>query len=268
MIRLCVLLILFVNLTEATQLRPWLGPDLLPILTANYTLQQYHWVRVSNHAVEDPSVDHFVSGGGSIAYSPYSLEIEVDTAATSANSYGWEDVRITGRYLLMNDITAEDPVSMTAGVSLSKVRPRFVRDISTFHHGSWEYLFHTAIGKEETCGATWASRAWGLVGLGVANEGSYWVESKIAYERNACDRYWYGLFLKGLFGFGSQDIDIDDFNGYGPIKHRSVDLGGRFSYSFHENGYLTAKYSFRVWSENFPAYTNVITIEYNYPFGL
>jgi len=261
-------LILFLQSVNATHLRPWLGQDLLPILTAKYTLQHYHWVRISNHSVRLPSTDHFVNGGGYVPYAPYSLEVEVNTAGTTANNFGWNDAIVTCRYQLMDDISGEDFVSAVAGVSISRARPKFVRDISTFHHGTWEYLFHGSIGKEEPCGPTWASRAWGLVGLGVANEGSVWVVSRLEYERNACDRYWYGVFLDGLFGMGCQDLVIDSFTGYGPIKHRSVNLGGEFTYSFWENGTLTLKYSFRVWAENFPAYTNLATIEFHYPFGL
>jgi len=253
---------------HTTHLRPWLGQDLLPQLTGKYTLQQYHWVRVSNHATPLPSTDHFVNAGAYVPYAPYSLEVEVNTAGTTANHFSWNDVVVTGRYQLMDDISGEDFVSVVAGVSIAKTRPKFVRDISTFHHGTWEYLFHGSIGKEEPIGSTWASRSWGLVGLGIANEGSFWVVSHLEYERNACDRYWYGVFLEGLFGMGSHDIDITNFLGYGPIKHRSVDLGGQFTYSLLENGTLTLKYSFRVWAENFPAYTNLATIEFQYPFGL
>jgi len=253
---------------HATHLRPWLGTDLLPQLTARYTLQQYHWVRISNHATPLPSIDHFVNGGIYAPYAPYSVEIEVNNAGTTANNFGWNDIIVTGRYQLMDDISGENLVSAVAGVSIARARPKFVQDISTFHHGTWEYLFHGSIGKEEQCGPTWASRAWSLVGLGVANEGSLWVISHLEYEKNSCDLFWYGIFLNGLFGMGSQDLTITDFSGYGPIKHRSVDLGGQLTYSFWENGTLTVRYSFRVWAENFPAYTNLATIEFEYPFGL
>jgi len=260
--------IALVQIASATHLKPWLGQDLLPQLSASYTLQRYHWVRISNHSTRYSSTDHFVAGGAYVPYAPYSLEVEVDTAGTTRTNYGWNDVIVTGRYQLMDDISGEDVVSAVAGISIAKAAPKFVRDISTFHHGTWEYMFHGSIGKEEPCGPTWGRRAWGLVGLGIANKGSFWVFSHLEYERNACDRYWYGIFLNGLFGMGNHDLVLDEFIGYGPIKHRSVDLGAKFTYSFWENGTLMLRYSFRVWAENFPAYTNLATIEFQYPFGL
>lgn len=255
-------------MAEATHFRPWLGEDLIPIATGKYAVQQYHWVRINNHATRYRSLDQFVDLGVYMPYAPYSIELEVNTAGTTMNSYGWNDAVATGRYQLMNDISGEDRFSATAGLSVSRARSKFVHDISTFHHGKWEYFLHGAIGKEQPCGATWKQRAWGLCGLGWANKGSVWMAAHAEYERNACDQYWYGIFLTGLFGFGDQVLDIDHFIGYGPINHHSVDLGGHFTYSFWENGRIQLRYSFRIWAENFPAYVNLATIEFHYPFGL
>ncbi|NGX57469.1 MAG: hypothetical protein K940chlam3_00361 [Chlamydiae bacterium] len=266
-----VILLLFaifcIQLGEATHFRPWLGPDLQPIATGKYTVQKYEWVDIDNHATRFCSFDNFVNLGAYIPYAPYSLEIEVNTASTTTNAYGWNDAIVTGRYQLMDDVSGENYVSAVAGASISKARPKFVRDINTFHHGTWEYSLHGAIGKEVPCGPTWGQRAWGLFGLGWANEGSLWMAAHAEYERNACDRYWYGAFLTGLFGFGDQILVIDTFAGYGPINHHSLDLGGYFAYSFWESGVIKVKYSFRVWAENYPAYVNLATIEFQFPFG-
>lgn len=261
------------NTAQGAHLKPWFDHELVPLLEGSYTLQKYDKVKVKNHSTPYQSLDHFLNLGVFGAFAPYSVELETAFAGTTCHNFNWEDVRLTGRYQLSNDISGESPVSAVLGATISRTDRKFVEDISTFHHGRWEYLFHGSVGKEFACGPTWNSRFWGLAGFGVADEGSIWFFSHLEAEGNACGKYWYGIFLNGLMGLGDKplspcDFLACDFLGYGPIQHRSLDLGAHLNISLWEYGTLEAKYSYRVFAYNFPGNAHLLTLRYEYPFGL
>ncbi len=270
LIRLIIILMLLLipAAAPATHIKPWFDQELQPLLDSRFAVQKFDGVRVQNEFIPCRSIDYFFDLGAYFAYAPYSLELETGFAGTSRNHFNWEDVRLTGRYQLMDDISGTDPVSAVAGFTVSRTGRRYVEDISTFHHARWEYLFHGSVGKEFPKGPIWISRAWAFGGFGSGDQGSIWIFSHIEVEKNCLDRYWYGAFLEGLFGLGDKPLDLTDFKGYGPVEHRSIDMGAHLNISLWEYGSITARYSYRLWAYNFPDNAHLVILRYEYPFGL
>ena len=268
--RLIIFLMLMLTFGSAgaTHIRPWLGVELQPLLDSRLAVQKFDRVRIQSEALPCGSRDFFFDLGAYFAYAPYSLELETGFAGTSRHHFNWEDFHLTGRYQLMDDITGADIVSLVAGFTVSRTNRRYVEDISTFHHARWEYLFHASVGKEFPQGPIWVSRAWAFGGFGSGDEGSVWLFSHLEYEKNCRDRFWWGAFLKGLFGLGDKPLALNNFTGYGPVEHRSIDIGAHLDISLWEYGYITAQYSYRIWAYNFPDCAHLATLRYEYPFGL
>jgi len=263
-----LLLVLF-TAVSATHYEPWFEPDLLPQITGKYTFQTYPRIKVGRRSLKRHSTDHFVGAAAYLAgFNDYCGELEVNTADTDAHSYGFENVKLTARYLLMDDIQG-DPVSLAVGASASYASIRFVRDLGAFHHGRREYFGHLAVGKEWDCGPIWVNRVWGHLGFGVADQGSPWMNAEISYAENRMNRLQYRFFLNTLVGFGDRDIPTTTpFKGYGAIQHRSVDTGIEWSYLVNDCFTVGFQYAYRLWAYNFPAQNHRITLQVMYPYPL
>lgn len=256
-------LFLLTTTLHATQLRPWLDDDLVPIFRAQYDLQQYNQVAIRTKETSYHSTDNFVTGSLRGAYSPVEVEVEGCFGATAHHNFNWDEVLLTGRYQVLNDITSESPVSWTLGFTYSRGNEWTLHDVSIFRHGRVEYLAHTSIGKESPLATNWSSRAWGAAVLGITDETSSWLFLKAAFEMNRCDNFAFGIFIDGLFGFGKQTIDLVNFQGYGPVAHRTVDLGIWTNYGGWE-----VQYSYRILQQNAPAYVHYLQIAYNFSLNL
>ena len=160
-----------------------------------------------------------------------------------------------------------DPFSLTMGLSLNRAWREAVNDISSFHHGRNEAFLHMAIGKQDIQGSTWLSRWWGVVGIGTADRWTPWIVANAAYEWNQYDPHRLRLYVNSLWGCGTRKLDVCDFGGYGPLDHRSIDIGLYYSYELDYYGMLSIDYAHRVYARNFPDNANIVTLSYIYPFG-
>jgi len=271
-------LLLFFGVLQGIEYRPWY-PDALQLQgELNYRFQSYHSVdapsskrgesyshyqKKKNHYSSD---DHFVDSSLMIAFEPFSLQIESEFADTRKRNFDWDHVSLAGRYLWLND-NVGDPVSLSTGVSLRRAWREAVNDISSFHHGRNEAFFHVALGKQKIEGDTWLSRWWGVLGIGTADRWTPWIAANAAYEWNECDSHRLRLYVNSLWGVGNKKLRVHDFGGYGPIAHRSIDIGLRYSYEFDYLGLISIDYARRVYAHNFPDDVNTLTVSYIYPFG-
>lgn len=199
----------------------------------------------------------------------WSGEMEVLLAGGSFRSFGLDSAALTARYQLTDDVSGQSPFSSVASLSVCSATRNAVNDLCSFHHGKLEAAFHLSIGKEFSCGQFWLLRSWGALGLGVADVGSPWAHLRLCTETNNPDQSRWNLFLDGLYGFGTKDLaSRHSFHGYGPIAHRSLDLGASYSYTFENNLETTISYSYRLYARNFPKNTNRLSLTLSYPFGL
>lgn len=256
---------------QANDLSPWFGPDKLPEFRCCYLYRHYPRVSTGSHLAKHVGNDQFVDAGISFSPAPeWSAEFEVISAATTERSFGLDTLRLTGRYRLLDDVVDLATVSLVVGLVADYASRAALRDIGSFHHGRGEFEAFLSAGRElALCEEFWTSRIWGMVGVGLADMGSPWTHLLVKFEKNHYDLHRYGLFLEGLWGFGNHDLHLHrEFRGYGPIRHRSFDLGIQYQYFWSELGWIGLSYAYRIWAKNFPAEAHTVEVCVNIPFNL
>ena len=254
----------------AIEYQPWFGPEKLVEIRNHVTYRHTPKVQAGTGRVRYYSNDFLGTSSASLVpTTAYSIEAEISTAETNQRTWGVNDAKIAGRYLFWDDITG-DPISLSFGAVIGRASHIAIHDISTFHHGKWEYEGHAAFGKEWSCEEFWTKHLWGFVAMGIASEGSPWMRGEFYFERNYWDLYGWSVFAKSLFGLGDRPLTfpqspISSFTGYGSVCHRSVDVGGKLSYTTC-NGVLEAEYSYRPYARNYPTHSHALTISYTMTF--
>lgn len=238
---------------------------------ADYLFQYYRKVDGSHGGVHRVSYDSFLNASAGVSVLNYYVEADLLLAHTRHQHFDVDSYLLEGRYQLMNDVTAEDCYSVIVGATLGKTTQTALHDFSSFHHARFESELHVSIGKEFSFKEYWLSRWWGVFCLGLGDSGSPWLRFNLNWEQNCWERHKWGLFMNTLYGLGGENISkYKKFEGYGPIAHRSIDLGSSYSYLFefcNTNAEISLSYAFRVYAKNFPEYANLFTISILYPFG-
>jgi hypothetical protein len=253
---------------DATDFKPWFGPLEIDGRITN-TVQFYQSVDTKCGARYRSDCGNFTdfSLEGAVL-DQFAVELEAVTAITRHRSFGLDSLRLTGRYLWMNDIV-DDPVSLTTGVTISPVFKPSRHDIAIFHHGGIEFEAHAAVGQETSCMQFWTSRWWGVGGIGIADQGYAWLRANLNWEHNWWDLHRIRLLVKTLWGLGHKNLhSAYHFKGYGSIRHQSIDLGFRYTYGFCYGIDLSVEYGYRVYSRNCPENVNFFIVELFYPIGL
>lgn len=267
MIRLLTTTLLFLSgFSFAIDLKPWYARSLQLYGSLDYRFQSYASVDAPSSQKKYSSDDHFLDANLSIVFDPYSIQVESVWADTRKRNFDWDHLAISGRYLWLDDDIG-DPFSFNTGITLSRAWKEAVNDISSFHHGQNEAFFHASLGKQEIVGSSWLTRWWTVLGIGIADRWTPWIVANASYEWNQYDPHRLRLYINSLWGCGTKKLDVCDFGGYGPIDHRSIDVGFRYSYEFDYWGFVFIDYARRMYAHNYPDNTNLLTISYIYPFG-
>lgn len=253
----------------STEFSPWLSRDFEIETRGTILYQNYNHINTGHGRVHRHANDQFYTLSADISGLNWSAEIETTLANTHSQRPALDNLRITGRYRLFNDIE-DDWLTITPGFTLTKAFKHSVRDVSSFHHGEIEAELTLALGREFSCGAFWQSRWWTVLGVGEGDHGYPWLRGDLNWDYNWWDLQQLRLFAHTLWGLGHKNISNHPFHfhGYGPIRHQSVDLGIRYSYLFEFGGTFSLEYARRVYAHNFPAQANLILAQFLYPFGL
>ncbi len=253
-----------------TELKPWFGEDHEAEIRANLLYQQYDEISSGhNHHKHVDANDGFLTGSILYPFKRYCGEFEAVGALTHKQQPGWDCFRLTGRYLVLDE-TACDAINLTVGITLSEPFEAALHDISSFHHGYIEAEGHFAFGKSYGWNCTnedFTYRWWQVFGVGVADKGAPWLRGDYAFEYKYAPCQLLRLFVNTLWGSGPYNLDPDDFTGYGMVKHKSIDVGLRYTLGMGCWGTLSAQYARRVFARNFPQNANLVMLEYFYPFG-
>jgi len=246
---------------KATEYLPWIGPSFLLEWRDDLRYQHYRFKR---HQADDLFLNNSLSG----AYQDLAVELEITAANTQRQPGRIDQLKITGRKVLTDDVIG-DPLTSTIGISLTQCFRPSLRDISSFHHGYNEGELFLAVGKELTFSETWESRLWGVAGLGVAiDRGSPWIHLEGAYEKRWREKHECRIGLHSLYGLGRHRLKWHDFHGYGPVSHRSLDLRLRYTYLIDFFGSASIEFSQRLYARHFPGYACSVTLQLLYQFGL
>lgn len=253
----------------ATELKPWHGRIYDLDVRGNCLLQQFQKVDTECGAVKRPEFDSFYHLSALIvAAESMTAEMEISVLETRHQSFGLDAARLTGRYFLLNDVVG-DPVSATAGLTVSQIFKAAKHSIATFDHGGIACEAHFAVGKELSCEQFWTSRAWGVLAVGVADVGSPWLRANVAWERNWWERHHVEVFADSVWGLGNDNLKFcRDFRGYGSINYQAVDIGLRYGLRLDNDTLLSLGYAYRAYGRNCPRDVNLLLLKVCYPLGL
>lgn len=283
------LLLLFFSIPlvcSATDRKPWIGSEHEAEIRASLLYQNYSSIAASHHrecesddtesyssssdhhSFKETQNDVFLSFSAAYPLWRFCGEFEATVACTRHQSHCWDNFRITGRYQWLSEIRGAS-LSMVTGITATEPLSRALHDISSFHHGHVEGEAFLSIGKKYgcTCFKNYQFRWWNVAGIGTAEIGSPWIREDAAFEYIYCDVNHFRLFVNTLWGIGKKDLRPEHFKGYGNIKHRSVDVGIRYSFYTGCWGTLSAEYARRIYAHNFPRNANLFLFEYYLPFG-
>lgn len=263
------LFLLTASCAEGTQLQPWLGNFYEFEVRSSFLYQGYSRLSVGNHTKKHSSNDLFLNLSicNSKPDPEVGLELELTQALTRRQKGEIDQIKLTGRYMWMDDI-AGDSISVTPGFSYVQAFTNSLNDVSSFHHGLYNTELFVSIGKEKADETVWGSHWWAVFALGVAEKGSAWLLCNLDYEMRFLKRHAFGAFLHTLIGFGGQGLHPHHFRGYGPVAHRSIELGLRYIYFIEYYGEASLEYSYRAYSRNFPLAAHRVMAQILFTFGL
>jgi hypothetical protein len=252
----------------AEDFSPWYPPAVGIEVKADYFFQTYPSVASSHGSFSHHADDQFFTLSAATSYDIYAVEAEMMLAHTRKCSFMVDHLGVTGRYQFLSD-TLGDDFSLVAGLTLIKPFDVALNDISCFHHGHTEGEFTLALGHESICKDSWISRWWTMAGFGIADIGSPWIRGEFTWEQRWYDVHMARFFVHSLLGFGKNALHTaKHFHGYGPIRHRSLDVGVGYDYSFDHGIMLEFDYAYRVYARNFPKNASLIQVVLTYPFSL
>jgi hypothetical protein len=261
--------LLFPILCQATDLKPWFGKEYEAEVRASLLYQNYSSV-ASRHCNDyDRSAnDLFLDLSIAYPFKRYCGEFEAVVAHTRHQNCRWDNFRFTGRVQALDEEEG-DCVTMTGGITVIQAFSRALHDISSFHHGHLEGEFTLSVGQRfgMTNCIPYQYRWWNVFGIGAADVGVPWLRDYLAVEYLSEGRHHFRTFIEILWGTGGENLRRNCFDGYGFIRHRSVDCGCRYGYDLGCWGTLSLQYARRLYAFNFPEKANLVLLEYYLPFG-
>lgn len=249
------------------EMKPWLGDFLEFQFQTAYTYSNYSKVNNACRQLSSTSNDQFLDFRLVLpAWPTISVDMELEFADTPRQPFGYRTYAVQARYEFLDDIEG-DPVSLVASFNYRNVSSTSLHDVSAPYHAKNNYEVNVSIGKEWDQRAWWIYRVFGFFALGIANKGSPWTTGLVSFEGNIADQHRWRVYMDSYIGYGAQkDVNIECFDGYASIQHRSVDLGAGYSYILGIWGKLSLDYERRVYAHSFPQNVNFLTVSYCLPF--
>jgi len=239
---------------SATQFDPWFSELYLPVVRCDFIYERFNKVEAAKGSQPYTAYNQFIHQSLTMT-APAELNMELEFGGASTRNTHWriEYFRATGRYLLMNDVGGESPVSCAAGLTFTFPWRYALTDISLMHHSLYDIEAHVSVGKEIPCGPYWSQRYWALLGYGEGTRGLPWIHGIVAAEKNFKDIHQFRLSAEYLRGLGHHTIKNPKFfHGYANVAHQSIDLIFHYLFSIPTYFDITFDYLQRVKAKNCP----------------
>ncbi|MCI5052879.1 MAG: hypothetical protein MRY21_07085 [Simkaniaceae bacterium] len=196
------------------------------------------------------------------------VQAELELYHSQRLNFNFQSFATSVRMQFLDDI-AGDPVSLTAGVDYRVVPFWRLKDPGVPYHFVSNFQLNSAVGKEISRGDYWIFRTYGVAAIGMANKGYPWFRLDLNAGANFANRHRLDLDLKTYIGFGYvQAIDVNTFDGYYDIAHRSIDAQIAYRYHFQIYGTLSLEGLYRIYAHSYPSDYRAVIIRYDYPFSL
>ncbi len=248
---------------------PWIGDVYAFNLHSDVAYSRYRYI--DNAVVQPAYAYNNYLNDLSVSFTPtpsLGVELGFEMARTPNQLYGFRSVAFASRYCVLDDIQG-DPVSVTFGLILRGVGGRSTKDVSSPYASYMNYETLCSIGKEFSKEDNWTSRGFAMGSVGIANHGSFWNRVYASLEGRCLESQVIKMFASGYFGYGkSKKVDIDHFEGWGAIRHSSLDLGLEYRYVLSLWGELGVSYAYRVLAKSYPQNVQTVELSYFLPFSL
>lgn len=211
---------------SALQKQPWLGNWLEFEASIYQTHSQSRSVDTANGSKH--KFLHAERTTASIEFMPlvdFSTELELDVAKTQKEAFGFEAIKASCRYRLLNDLTG-DPVTLTAGLVTSLSTPTRVRDLSSQSHGVFEVEARLSLGREFAIHDKSYYKAWGLAKTGIASSGAPWIGLEAHFGPVIHEQHYLDLFFRAEKGLSSHKLHhLSDFHSWSRIGYQFEEVG-------------------------------------------
>jgi hypothetical protein len=205
-----------------------------------------------------------------LSFSPsmqWMVDTDLEFIETPRQNFGFRSVAFQARYLLRDDIIG-DPFSISMGANFRVVSNDSLKDVSTIYHAHIDSEVNLSIGKEFAHLEYWRFRIWGFGSVGFAKNASPWLRGKVAIEGNSNEKRKWALFSEILHGYGREDtININDFQGYGKIRQKSIDLGFSLAYKLSSMDTIRFEYKRTLLAKLCPENVNFFSAEILFLFS-
>ena len=230
---------------------PWFGEDLTLELTPYYAFRYFPNVNTDHPRFRAHESGNLVGTEVMItALREYTLGIGASLAQTSRMKFGLNSINFLIGTQFSNDRLG-DLLTSAAYFVANGNGSRATKDLILYHSARWEMEGHFSIGKECICETTWSYRSWLDLGLGFGTTGAPYLKGLLFLEKNFNECFTLSAFAKTWVGFGTRALK-DLFQGYGPIRHRNLDIGLRYMYNTWYWGNFGADLSLGVIASNYP----------------
>lgn len=248
------------------EIRPWFGNIYEFSLFSTY-FYSYYSKFDSSLTPFGSSNDHLLYFDLEFPLSKFSFDTDLQFINTPRESFCFSSTALQGRYLLADDVIG-DFLSVVVGSNVRFTANKSLHDISVPYHGPVAFEGTIALGKELSQRELWILRSWLFGAVGIANKGSPWVRALFSIEGNVQEIFKVGIYLIGYHGYGRKTVvDIENFNGYGSIRDKSIDLAVRVGRTLGTFGTLSFEYMHRFYAKRCPEDVNSFAISYFLPFS-
>lgn len=265
----CKLLFLLLPFFGSTlEVQPWFGDCLEFHFLGSYAYSYFNKVQKGVPQLTSTFQSNVVYLGLDFSPTPeWSIDTDLQLADTTQENFNFRSVALQARYLWLDDIIG-DRVSLTTGGNARFTNTASLRDVSCPYHAHFDFELNVSLGKEFDVSDSWAWRLWGFGCVGHGTQGSPWVRGIVAVETNHNDQHKLAFLAEGTNGYGRHTtVLIDDFDGYGKIRQKSIDLAIRYGYRIGVWGTLRFEYMRRVLAKSCPEQVNSFIFSYLLPFS-
>jgi hypothetical protein len=250
------------------EVSPWFGEVYEFYFLSKYAYSRYNKVNGAKPPLKSTSNDNLFYFDLSCSPSNrWNLDTDFELVKTPRQSFGFRSVAFQARYLLLDDVVG-DALTIATGLNTRIISKDSLKDVSCPYHGEADFEGNLGMGKEFAQSESWHMRLWLYGALGQANRGSPWLKGTAAIEGNLQDTRRWAIFTDVSHGYGKKEsININNFNGYGDIRYKYIDIGIRLGYRFEALGSLSFEYKRRVLSKLCPSEVNTFSVSYLLPFS-
>lgn len=247
---------------------PWFGDVYEFHFLSKYTYYYFTKVDAATVQLDSSSNNHLAHFN--ISFPPslqWSIDSDMEFIQTPRQDFGFRSVAFQARYLFKDDILG-DPLSLALGSNFRVVSSESLKDVSTMYHSDADFEFNLAFGKEFSKLDYWRFRFWLYGAIGIATQGSPWIRGYFSLDGNLNERRKWSLFIDAMHGYGKKQIvDVFNFDGYGKIRERNIDIGFRYGYRLSVWGTLSFEYKRRVLAKRCPENVSFFSVSYLVPFS-